>query len=80
MFWNMALDKNSGNIWVESDRKKNCRKLNSVSPDNPWLFGHRQCVQVNDPMKNVGFMLARNPVSQSPKVVAEVYLARGLDT
>jgi hypothetical protein len=80
MFWHMALNKYGCNIWVEANGKQNCRKLQSVSADDPWLFGHRQCVQINDPMKNIGLMLTRNPVSQRPEVVAEMHLSRGLDT
>jgi len=75
----MALHENRRHIGVQTDGKKHRRKLQSIHADDARFFGDGQRMQVDDAVKNVGFVLSFDPVSQGTQIVAEMNLAGGLN-
>jgi hypothetical protein len=54
----MALYKDSGDVWVESDCKQHGGKFKSLLTKDPGGLGDSQSVQINDAMEDVVVVLA----------------------
>jgi len=79
VFCDMALHKNRRNIRIQTDGEQHRCQLQSIRADQARLFSDRQRMQVDDAVKNVGFVLAVDPISQGSQIVAKVNLASGLN-
>ena len=74
----MALHEHRGDVGIEPDSEQHRRQTNGRLADHAWRLGHRQRMQIDDPVERVG-MLTIDPVAQGTQVVAQMDIAGGLD-
>ncbi len=75
----MALHEHRGHIGIEPDGEQHGRQANRRFADHAGRLGHRQRMEIDDPVEGVGIVLAVDPVAQRTEVVAQMDIAGGLD-
>ena len=79
MLRKVALYEYGCHIGVETDGKKHRGQRQCLVAEHSGAFGHGECMQVDDAVKHIILVLARNPVAQCTEEVAKMDMAGGLD-
>ena len=80
MLGHMALHENSCYFRVETNCEKCGGKFESARAQDARTIGHCERMKVDDAMEGVAFVLAHDPIAQSPKIIAQMDDSGGLDT
>lgn len=76
----VALHEHGCSIRVEAHCEQ-CRcEIQSIRPDDTRCVRCRQRMKIHDAVECIAFVLARDPLSQSTEIIAEMDTASGLDT
>jgi hypothetical protein len=75
----MALHEDRRHVGIETDREQHgCQPHGGVA-DHAGGLGDGQGMEIDDPVKGIGVVLAIDPVAQGPEVVAQVDFTGRLD-
>ena len=76
----VALDEEPASRGVEAGREQHARSVHRLAPKLLGLDRPGQGVQIDDAVEGIGPILLRHPAAHGTQVVAEVQIARGLDS